>query len=197
MIGAVSLIAVRTFGASMFLYAYHMSRRKSALFLALTHVAGIFEVVFDLAGMSVENFFIALAFALASAGLFYLIWEDSSRPFMKGLYRAAFILLLILGVADSILKKDLPPWDIYFLGGFLIMMLGILGMDVLSRNYGRDGKMLGIFVSLSGLLSIIYPLPYQYGLTAHKLLPSVQIVAVVLGIGSLYFYYRVIFSRAS
>lgn len=192
-IGAVTLIAVRTFGASMFLYAYSKSKRKSALFLALTHVAGIFEVTSDLAGMSVENFFIALAFALTSAGLFYLIWEDSPRPFMKGLYRAAFLLLLILGVADSILEKDLP-WDIYYLGGFLIMMLGILGMEMLSRNYGRDGKMLGIFVSLSGLLSIIYPLPYQYGLTEHELLPSVQIVAIVLGIGSLYFYYQVIFS---
>lgn len=133
-IGVVLLIVVRMFGVFMFLYVYYMSRRKFVFFFVFIYVVGIFEVVFDFVGMSVENFFIVFVFVLVFVGFFYLIWEDLLCFFMKGFYRVVFIFLFIFGVVDSIFEKDFF-WDIYFFGGFLIMMFGIFGMDVFFRNF--------------------------------------------------------------
>lgn len=192
-ISVIGLGIIRLVAAFLFLYAYYKSKRKSALIIALSWIATIPTTTFGFIDMRIENIFIGLAFALWYTGILSIIKEETTIPIPRESLLIPPILLVVFAIAQSIFEKYFPE-DAYYLGGLLTVVVGSIGMRVLSTRYGKDGKRLGAMILITGLISMLYPPVYQYAIATQDLLIGAQIVAVALGFGVFYFYYRVIFT---
>ncbi|MCO6041644.1 DUF835 domain-containing protein [Thermococcus alcaliphilus] len=189
-VSIIGAFIIRIGAVLLFLYAYYKSRRKSALFFALSWISAIPTATFGLINIKIENALVSLAFALFTLGLFSMLKEEANVPIPKAGVIVQPLVIALFGIGESIIERN--PEDGYIFGGLLTVILGAIAIETLSPYYGRDGKGLGIALMISGVASAIYPL---FSKTKIPQLWSVgQIVALAVGASLFYFYYKIVSS---
>ncbi len=172
----------------LFLYAYYKSRRKSALFFALSWLSTIPTATFELINIKIENALVSLAFALFNLGIFSMLKEEGNVPIPKAGVIVQPLVIALFGIGESIIERN--PEDGYIFGGLLTVILGAIVAETLSPYYGRDGKGLGITLVISGVASAVYPRV----VSSPQLLTIGQIAALAVGANLFYFYYKIVSS---
>lgn len=187
-VSIIGTFVIRIGAVLLFLYAYYKSRRKSALFFALSWLSAIPTATFELINIKIENALISLAFALFNLGLFSMLKEEGNVPIPKAGVIVQPLVIALFGIGESIIERN--PEDGYIFGGLLTVILGAIVAETLSPYYGRDGKGLGITLVISGVASAVYPRV----VSSPQLLTIGQIAALAVGANLFYFYYKIVSS---
>ncbi|WP_175059695.1 DUF835 domain-containing protein [Thermococcus sp. 2319x1] len=187
-VNTIGMLTLRVGAVLLFLYAYSKSKRKSALFFALSWLFAIPTATFGLVSIKIENAFISLAFALLNLALFSMLKEEANVPIPRAGFIVQPLVIALFGIAESIIERK--PEDGYIFGGLLTVIIGAVTMEALSPYYGRDGKLLGITLMVSGVASAVYPRV----VLSPQWLTVGQIAALAVGASLFYFYYKIVFS---